>query len=110
MDLTIEVTDAGGRTARVALSAYGPVRRPLESYVYRRAGRDKLRFATTYEIVLQTYSIPLADFARAEPGLDPDRIRTVRWLFDRTDAGTVYLDNIGVSRMRPDFLIAETGR
>lgn len=110
MDLTVEVTDADGRTGRVTLSAYGPVRRPLESFVFRRAGRDKLRFATTYEIVLQTYSIPMADFARAAPGIDADRIRTIRWVFDRTDAGTVYLDNIGVSRMRPEFLIAENGR
>jgi hypothetical protein len=107
MDLTVEVTDAGGRTARVALSGYGPVRRPLESFVYRRAGRDKLRFATTYEIVLQTYTIPFADFVRAVPGFDADRIATVRWLFDRTEAGTVYLDNVGVSRMRPEFLVAE---
>jgi hypothetical protein len=110
MDLTVEVTDAGGRTARVALSAYGPVRRPLESFVYRRAGRDKLRFATTYEIVLQTYTIPFADFVRAAPGFDADRIATVRWVFDRTEAGTVYLDNVGVSRMRPEFLVAESGR
>jgi hypothetical protein len=102
--------DAGGRTARVALSTYGPVRRPLESHVYRRAGRDKLRFATTYEIVLQTYAIPLADFVRATPGLDLNRLAGVRWVFDRTEAGTVYLDNIGFSRMRPEFYVAENGR
>lgn len=110
MDLSVQVSDANGRTARVALSSYGPVRRPLESFVYRRAGRDKLRFATTYEIVLQTYAIPLDEFARAAPGLDADRITTVRWVFDRTEAGTIYLDNIGISRMRPEFLVAENGR
>ncbi len=110
MDLSIEVVDADGRNARVTLSTYGPVRRPLESHVYRRAGRDKLRFATTYEIVLQTYAIPLADFVRATPGLDLARLARVRWVFDRTEAGTVYLDNIGFSRMRPEFFVAENGR
>ncbi len=99
MDLTIEATDADGKTARVALSSYGVPRRPLEVGVYRRAGRDKLRFATTHEIVLQGYLIPLADFARATPGFDPRRLSKVRWLFDRTDAGTIWLDNIALARM-----------
>jgi dienelactone hydrolase len=105
MDLSVVAVDAEGRTARVALSSYGPVRRPLESYVYRRAGRDKLRFANVYEIVLQTYTIPLGVFVRAGgSGFDASRITGVRWLFDRTEAGTVLLDNIGFSRMRPEFL------
>jgi hypothetical protein len=99
VDLSIEVTDANGRTATVPLSAYGVVRRPLESYVYRRAGRDKQRFGAVYEIVLQTYTIPLTDFA----GVDPSRLTTVRWRFDRTVAGTIILDNIGFANMPAAF-------
>ncbi len=100
MDLSVEVEDAQGRVARVALSSYGPVRRPLESHVYRRAGRDKLRFGNTYEIVLQTYVIPLSDLPASAPaGFDLSSVRAVRWKFDRTDAGTVLLDNIGFARM-----------
>jgi dienelactone hydrolase len=110
MDLTVELVDAYDRTARLRLSAYGPVRRPLESHVYRRAGRDKLRFATTYEIVLQTYTLPLADFVRAAPGFDARQVRKIRWVFDRTEAGTIHLDNIGLSSMRPEYFVAEAGR
>lgn len=109
IDLSIEGVDAAGRTASVPLSAYGVPRRPLESFVYRRAGRDKQGFASTYEIVLQTYAIPLADFARVTPGFDPSRLAMVRWRFDRADAGTVLLDNIGFSRMSPDFLAPGMG-
>jgi len=104
VDLTVEVTDAAGNTARAALSSFGVPRRPLDAFVYRRAGRDKLRFANTYEIVLQTYTIPLADLARTPSGFDPSRLVRVRWLFDRTEAGTVMLDNIGFARPHPDFL------
>jgi len=110
VDLHIEAVDAEGRVASVELSSYGVVRRPLESYVYRRAGRDKLRFASVYEIVLQTYAIPLADFARAAPGFDPARLTRLRWRFDKTEAGTVLLDNIGVSRLSPAFLAPADGR
>jgi dienelactone hydrolase len=99
IDLTIEAVDAEGRVARVALSAYGVPRRPLDVGVYRRAGRDKLRFAATHEIVLQEYLVPLADFARATPGFDPRRLAKVRWRFDRTDAGTIWLDNIAIARL-----------
>lgn len=109
IDLSVVAVDADGKVARVALSTYGPVRRPLASYVYRRAGRDKLRFATTFEVVLQTYTIPVADFVRATPGFDPSRVTSVRWLFDRTEAGTVLLDNIGFSRMRPEFYTSAPG-
>lgn len=109
IDLSIEAVDVEGRTASVPLSAYGVPRRPLESYVYRRAGRDKQGFASTSEIVLQTYVIPLADLARRAPGFDPARLASVRWRFDRTDVGTVILDNIGFSRMTPDFLAPGEG-
>jgi hypothetical protein len=109
MDLSIEGVDSQGRTARVALSTYGPVRRPLRTYVYRRPGRDKERFANTYEFVLQSFAIPLADFSRVTPGFDASHLKSVRWLFDRTTAGTVLLDNIGFSRMRSDFLLSSAG-
>jgi len=109
IDLSMVVTDASGRSASLPLSAYGVVRRPLESYVYRRAGRDKQRFANVYEIVLQTYAIPLADFVRATPGFDPARIARVQWRFDRSVAGTIVLDNIGFSNMRSEFTAQTIG-
>jgi hypothetical protein len=101
-DLTVEVADADGGTASVPLSRYGPVRRPLQSYVYLRKGRDAQRFATTYELVMQTYAIPLADLASR--GVNPARLRTIRWRFDRIPVGTIVLDNVGLSRMSPDYL------
>jgi dienelactone hydrolase len=109
MDLSVEGTDAEGHVARVALSTYGAVRRPLQAYIYRRKGRDKQRFANTYEFVLQTYTIPLRDFERATPGFDASHLTSVRWVFDRTDAGTVLLDNIGFSRLRPAFNLTAAG-
>ncbi|MBL8959621.1 MAG: hypothetical protein JNJ98_07210, partial [Gemmatimonadetes bacterium] len=62
------------------------------------------RFGNTFEIVLQTYVVPLADAVAAAPGFDPARLRHVRWRFDRTEAGTVLLDNIGLARMPADYM------
>lgn len=97
VDLTVEVSDASGTTARLPLSRYGAVRRPLETRVLRRADREKAQFEHLYEIVLQSYALPLADFVVAEPRFDPTRLRRVRLLFDRAVAGTVIVDEIGVT-------------
>ncbi len=109
-DLSVELVDAAGVAARVPLSTYGPVRRPMEAYIYRRAGRDKLRFGSLSEMVLQTYVIPFEEWRRSTASLDLDHIRKVRLVFDKTPAGTIVLDNLGFSRISRDFLIANDGR
>ncbi|HET9275918.1 MAG TPA: hypothetical protein VFN96_07605 [Gemmatimonadales bacterium] len=106
VEITVEAVDASGRTARVTLSRYGPVRRPVEVTVYRRKGRDKRSFSALYELILQTYTIPLEDFAAAEPGFDPTRLATIRLVFDKTVAGTVVLTDLGLSTPDPAFLAA----
>ncbi|HEX6316993.1 MAG TPA: hypothetical protein VFZ73_19105, partial [Gemmatimonadaceae bacterium] len=106
IDLSVELVDASGTSARVPLSTYGPVRRPVESYIYRRAGRDKLRFGSLSEIVLQTYVIPFEEWRRTSPNLNLGQVTKVRLVFDRTPLGSVIVDNIGFSRISRDFLIA----
>lgn len=104
MDLTVELVDADGHRARLPLSRFGPVRRPLETHVLRRADREKTRFRAPYEIVPQTYAMPLSAFATAAPGFTPGRLRVIRLVFDRTPAGTIVLDDVGLATMAPAFL------
>jgi dienelactone hydrolase len=106
VELTIEAIDASGQRARVLLSRYGPVRRPVELTVYRRKGRDKRNFAALYELMLQTYTIPLADLVAAEPRFDPSRLSRLRLVFDHTLAATVVLTDVGLSTPDPAFLAA----
>lgn len=98
VDLTVELVDAAGTRARLPLSRYGAIRRPLEAQVLLRRGRDRESFARTYEYVLQTYRLPLADFAAAAPHFDPARVRQVRLVFDRSPAGTVIVDEVGFAQ------------
>jgi len=72
--------------------------------VNRRKGRDPANYATTFEIVLQTYVVPLADLLRAQPRFDASRLKTIRLVFDRTVAGTVVLSDIGVSKIDRGFM------
>ena len=48
-----------------------------------------------YESYTQSFSFPLSDFLEAESKLDVAGITEVRFVFDRTEKGTLILDNIG---------------
>jgi len=110
MDLTVELEDAAGRVARQPLSRYGPVRRPLEARILRRGDREKANFPNTYELVLQTYVMPISEFAASARDFDPARLRAVRLVFDRTASGTVILDDVGFAHPDPAFFTVDARR
>ncbi len=70
--------------------------------ILRRADQER-RFANRYELLLQSYSIPLRDFRRLRPALDLRALKEVRLVFDRTPAGTVVLDDIGFAFLDPAY-------
>ncbi len=98
-DFSVEVEDAAGHVARVPLSTLGAVRLPIESYVYRRKGRDKAQFSTLAEQVMQTYVAPMGAFTAANSSFDPTTLRIIRLVFDRKRTGTILLDDIGLTRL-----------
>ena len=97
IDLTVELVDTAGHAARLPLSQFGIARRPLDSRIYRRAGRDTQRFSNVFELIPQTFVMPLADFGQISPAFDPRQLATIRLLFDRTEAGTILLEHVGLS-------------
>jgi hypothetical protein len=103
----VELEDARGRTAKVALSGYGPLRRPLEMRILRRGDREKTRFDEPWELILQGFSVPLAEFIRATPELDLTALIHVRLVFDRSTSGEIVVDDIGLSHVDPAFLAAQ---
>ncbi len=108
VDLSVVARDARGTVASVPLSRYGPVRKPLEMRVLRRRDLEDDRFANLYELLLQSYSIPLQDFVDEAPGLRLDELRSVGLVFDRTVAGEVILDDVGFARLDPAYTAVRT--
>ncbi|MBP6772453.1 MAG: hypothetical protein KA154_05590 [Gemmatimonadaceae bacterium] len=100
-DLSVELEDGNGHAVRLPLSEFGVVRVPLEAYIYRRRGRDKTVFPTLSEPVMQTYVIPAAAYTKANAAFDPNSLRTIRLVFDRAKAGTIYLDDVGLTTLKP---------
>lgn len=104
VDFTVELVDSNNVTARLPITRFGVPRRPLETHVLRRADREKTSFAKTYELVLQTYVMPLAEFVKASPTFAPDKLKSIRLVFDLNPAATIIVDDIGVSAIDPAFL------
>ncbi|SVB06273.1 uncharacterized protein METZ01_LOCUS159127, partial [marine metagenome] len=104
VDVSVEIVDSQGRSAKVALSGYGPIRRPLEIHVLRRGDLERSRFAELHEFVFQTFSIPLSDFTQLDPALDLETLNEIRLVFDLSVAGTVVLDDVGIAFLDDAFM------
>jgi len=101
LDLTVEVSDTAGNTARLPLSRYGtPVPMPTQP-VSRWGLLDRAMFHSGLRgPVFQTVELPLADFVKASPGFDPARLKTVSLVVDKTPDGSAILDDIGIRNTR----------
>lgn len=93
VDLSIIVEDAQGQSAVLPLSQYALLQPQIRVKLYK----DNLFKQNDLgsEPVLRSYSIPLADFAAANPEFDPAQVRAIEFLFDRTPRGSVILDAVG---------------
>ena len=69
---------------------------PLLKATLTRFPPAEERFEKSSEPVLQTVEIPLSVFVREQPELDPEAIRWIRFRFDRSPAGVIALDEIGI--------------
>ncbi len=92
VDLTVELADERGRTARLPLSHVALLLPRVEGrFLKPPAGSG----APRSETVFQDFSFPVPDFAAVSPGFDPRRLKTIALVFDRTESGSVVLDDVG---------------
>ncbi len=104
IDVLVEIVDAKGEEASLVLSDYGPIRRPLQMDILRRRDLEQQQYEQNYELVLQTFSVPLADFADQNTELDLRRLSDIRLIFEPAMKGSVIIDDIGISFMREAFV------
>jgi hypothetical protein len=99
VDLTVELEDLAGRRARVALSEIGGLQGVEQVTLWTSALLEASRPLPT-QLPLRTFDVPLARFVALAPGLDPARLRAIRFVFDRTASGSILLDDIGLRSVR----------
>lgn len=92
VDFTVLLVDAAGREARLPLSAVAPLPPQIPFNPWKH---DLLsRISTTSEPVFQSYWLPL-DQVDAAPGFDPTALAEITLLFDRSERGEMWVDEIG---------------
>ncbi len=102
LDPLIELTSTDGVKVELLLDRWGAVPPPLPSRVMKNdlladLGGFGIKMETPVERVLQTYAIPLADFAAADRTFDPAHLASVAIRFDRKTAGAAYLGEVGIA-------------
>ncbi len=102
MDLTIEVEDEAGNSARLPLSSFSYLQPQIEVQTKKA---DFLSTVEKSEVVFQVFEFPLEALVEVNRSLDPARLRTIRFLFDRTEKGVVVLDDLGFRKkgMKPQM-------
>ncbi len=95
VDFTLRLVDAEGDSVALALSRFAWIPPVLESEFLKLKMANK-RYGSKYEVTLQDFEIPLKPFAEKNPEFDPNAIRSISFVFNRTDQGVVVLDRIGI--------------
>jgi dienelactone hydrolase len=93
IDLSVEIEAADGHTARLPLGRFRLLQPQVEAQVPKAAW---LSDEKPSELVFDAFEMPLSVFREATPGLDPSRLRAVRFIFDRTVKGVIVLDDLAI--------------
>jgi predicted dienelactone hydrolase len=98
-DLIIELETTSGETSRLTLTDLSSLPSLLPAHLVKVRWLSGMNGfpgdIVPEEIILQSYTLPLADFQAANPDFDPAELQAIRFLLDGTSAGAIYLDEIG---------------
>lgn len=93
VDLTVQAVDANGNVAELPLSTVGGLLPMFESNIVKWPFSWSL---PAKEPVFQNFTFRLADFQKANPKFQPERLSGINFIFDKTDKGVVLIRDIGI--------------
>lgn len=93
-DFAVELETADGVVASHPISDFGTILPPLKVRFTKLQFLDDLAYQKPSEAAFQTISIPLSSFA-VQKGFEVEKLRTIRFRFDRTRASVILLSKIG---------------
>ncbi len=92
LDFTIALVDEAGREARLPLSAVAPLPPPIPFDVWKHPLLSQR--GAQAEPVFQSYLLPLEAF-EAETGFDVTALAAIQFIFDRSESGEMWVDDVG---------------
>jgi len=95
LDLSVELMDLRGNTARLVLSEFRGMPPVLKSRFTKMSKESKI-YGKSYEPTLQVFELPFFRFSEASPEFDPALLKKISFIFDQNEEGVVILDRIGI--------------
>jgi hypothetical protein len=90
-DISIQLSDAKGRSSRILLNSIISLQPPLHYTLTKLSWLEQ----PTLVPVLRTISVPFSHFTKLQPKLDLARLQEIDFSFNHNKSGTVMLDDIG---------------
>jgi dienelactone hydrolase len=100
LDLSLELTTADGVRSTIVLSEVRSIPIPLESKLTKLPIEDMI-IGPGWEPTLQTFEVPMSVFVKAAPGFDVGALASIAFVFDQSDEGVIFLDDIGFAEPAP---------
>jgi len=94
LDLTLELVDSQGNSARLPLSYFSTLHPPLK-VKYTNWSLMESSYKKPSEPVLETFEFPLKAFQEVNPTFEPGKLSKIIFIFDKNEQGVIYLDEIG---------------
>ncbi|MEV2351917.1 MFS transporter [Paenibacillus larvae] len=95
IDLTVKVEDTNGNTAKLPLSHISNLVPIIEGKLVKIPFAD---VGPTKEPAFQTFGFPLHDFVKENANFNPQQLEKIHFEFDKTEKGTVLINDIGVRK------------
>ncbi|MDT2257804.1 hypothetical protein P7H06_12670 [Paenibacillus larvae] len=95
IDLTVKVEDTNGNTAKLPLSHIFNLVPIIEGKLVKIPFAD---VGPTKEPAFQTFGFPLHDFVKENANFNPQQLEKIHFEFDKTEKGTVLINDIGVRK------------
>lgn len=102
LDMSVELMDSRGNTARLVLSEFRDIPPVLKSR-FTKMSRESKIYGKSYEPTLQVFELHLSRFSEAFPEFDPALLKKINFVFDRNEEGVVILDRIGIGTAALDM-------
>ncbi|MBP8000620.1 MAG: MFS transporter [Chloroflexi bacterium] len=95
LDFSLVLTDGAGTAVSLPLSQFALLLPQLPVEHTRWPLYEADRYKNGSEAVLQTFRLRLGAFAAADPTFNPATLQTIRFHFNQSQSGEIYLDRLG---------------
>lgn len=97
LDFSLVLTDGDGTQVSLPLSQFASLLPQLPVEHTRWPLYEEDRYENEGEVVWQTFRLRLGEFAAADPAFDLTTLQAIRFHFNQSQAGEIYLDRLGFS-------------